>query len=125
MLALPGAPADWMRALAFVDAAHAIDGGYGFNRGPDGLWTEGTAQVAAVFLHRHLPQRAAALWPVLAQQQTADGWLFATPKPRIATGLAIGPASVTSDFFYYHLPHLGATAWAALAARGVNPFTGP
>lgn len=124
LLAMRDAPVDWRRALAFVDAAHGVDGGYGFNRAPDGLWTEGTAQVAAVLVHRGLSKRAAALWTVLAQQQTEEGWLFATPKPRIATGLAIGPASTTSDFFYYHLPHLGATAWAAIAARGVDPFTG-
>ena len=124
LIALPHPPADWMRALTFVDGAHGVAGGYGFNRGPDGVWTEGTAQVASVFVLRGLPQRAAPLWPLLARQQTDDGWLFATPKPRINTGLAIGPDSKTNDFFYYHLPHLGATAWAALAAQGFNPFTG-
>jgi hypothetical protein len=124
LIAVPKPPADWMRVLTFVDAAHAVAGGYGFNRGPDGIWTEGTAQVAAVFVLRGLPKRALPLWPLLGQQQTAQGWLFATPRPRINTRLAIGPDSVTNDFFYYHLPHLGATAWAALAATGVNPFTG-
>ena len=124
LIAIPDPPADWMRALAFVDTAHGVAGGYGFNRGPDGVWTEGTAQVASVFALRGLPKRATPLWPLLARQQTEEGWLFATPKPRINTGLAIGPDSVTNDFFYYHLPHLGATAWAALAAKGFNPFTG-
>lgn len=124
LIAVPAAPADWMRVLAFVDSTHAVAGGYGFNRAPDGLWTEGTAQVAAVFVLRGLPKRAAPLWPLLRRQQTDEGWLFATPEPRIATGLAIGPNSTTSDFFYYHLPHLGATAWAAIAATGVNPFVG-
>ena len=124
LIATQKPPADWLRALAFVDANHGVAGGYGFNRGPDGLWTEGTAQVASVFVLRGMPKRAAPLWPLLKRQQTDDGWLFATPLPRIRTGLAIGPASVTSDFFYYHFPHLGATAWAALAASGVNPFAG-
>ena len=124
LIGLPNPPADWSRALAFVDAVHGVDGGYGFNRSPDGIWTEGTAQVASVLVLRGLARKAAPLWPLLAQQRTDDGWLFATPKPRINTGLAIGPASVTDDFFYYHLPHLGATAWTAIAAKGVNPFTG-
>ena len=125
LIAMPRPSADWMRVLAFVDTAHGVAGGYGFNRGPDGLWTEGTAQVASVFVLRGLPKRATPLWPLLKKQQTEQGWLFATPQPRINTGLAIGPASVTNDFFYYHLPHLGATAWAAIAAKGVNPFAGP
>lgn len=124
LIGIANPPAEWSRVLAFVDAVHGVSGGYGFNRGPDGVWTEGTAQMASVFVVRGLSKRAAPLWRLLRQQQTEQGWLFATPQPRIATGLAIGPASVTSDFFYYHLPHLGATAWAAIAAKGVNPFSG-
>ena len=98
--------------------------GYGFNRDPDGLWTEGTAQAAAVARLSGLGDKAQPLWRVLLAQQAGNGWLFATPQARISTGLAIGPDSVSNDFFYYHLPHLGATAWAAIAATGVNPFTG-
>lgn len=124
LIAMPSVPPDRMRVLAFVDANHGVDGGYGYNRGPDGIWTEGTAQMAAVLVLRGLPKRAERLWPLLAAQRTDQGWLFATPKPRIRTGLAIGPDSVTDDFYYYHLPHLGATAWAALAAKGFDPFTG-
>jgi hypothetical protein len=124
LIAVARPPADWMRALAFVDAKHAIAGGYGYPWNPDGIWTEGSAQAAAVFVLRGMPARAKPLWPLLGQQRTDDGWLFATPLPRIRTGLAIGPASKTDDFYYYHLPHLGATAWAALAAMGANPFTG-
>ena len=124
LIAMPKPPPDWILSLVFVESAHGVAGGYGFNRGPDGIWTEGTAQVASVFVLRGLEKRAVPLWPLLRRQQTPDGWLFATPQPRIDTGLAIGPDSTTNDFFYYHLPHLGATAWAALAAKGFNPFTG-
>ncbi len=124
LIALPDPPAEWTRVLSFVDAVHAVDGGYGYNRGPDGIWTEGTAQMASVFVLRGSPRRAAPLWPLLLQQQTSEGWLLATPKNRIRTGLAIGPDAVTDDFRYYRVPHLGATAWAAIAALGVNPFKG-
>lgn len=124
LIALQDPPADWRRVFEFIDQQHRAGSGYGFNRNPDGLWTEGTAQAAAVACLIGLPEKAQPLWAVLAAQQASDGWLFATPESRISTGLAIGPDSVANDFFYYHLPHLGATAWAAIAATGVNPFTG-
>jgi len=124
LIALQDPPKDWRRVFAFIDQAHRAGDGYGFNRDPDGLWTEGTAQAAAVAQLNGLSDKAQPLWSVLLAQEAGDGWLFATPAARISTGLAIGPDSVTNDFFYYHLPHLGATAWAAIAATGVNPFTG-
>ncbi|MEB0047856.1 MULTISPECIES: hypothetical protein [unclassified Pseudomonas] len=124
LIALQHPPKDWRRVFAFIDRTHRAGEGYGFNRDPDGLWTEGTAQAAAVAQLSGLGDKAQPLWSVLLAQEAGHGWLFATPAPRISTGLAIGPDSVTNDFFYYHLPHLGATAWAAIAATGVNPFTG-
>lgn len=124
LIAVSNPPADWTRVFSFIDQAHRFGAGYGFSRDPDGLWTEGTAQAAAVAQLTGAVDKAKPLWPVLMAQQSADGWLFATPQSQISTGLAIGPDSTTNDFFYYHLPHLGATAWAAIAASGVNPFTG-
>jgi len=124
LIALQDPPADWHRVFSFIDQAHRSGAGYGFKRNPDGLWTEGTAQTAAVARLSGAPEKAQPLWAVLAAQQAGDGWLFATPQARISTGLAIGPDSVIDDFYYYHLPHLGATAWAAIAATGINPFTG-
>ena len=124
LIALRDPPGDWRQVFTFIDQAHRAGEGYGFKRDPDGLWTEGTAQVAAVAGLSGLSDTAQPLWSVLLAQQAGDGWLFATPATRISTGLAIGPNSLSNDFFYYHLPHLGATAWAAIAAVGVNPFTG-
>jgi hypothetical protein len=124
LIAVSNPPANWSRVFSFIDQAHRFGQGYGFSRNPDGLWTEGTAQAAAVAQLTGAQDKAAALWPVLIEQRAADGWLFATPQAQISTGLAIGPDSTSNDFFYYHLPHLGATAWAAIAASGVNPFTG-
>ncbi len=123
LLAFAPLPAGWRHVLAWVDAQHRSDAGYGFERQPDGVWTEGTAQVASAlaWIGRPVPD---ALWTLLTDQQASDGLLYATPQPRISTDLAIGPDSTSDDFFYYHLPHLGATAWAAMAATGWNPFLG-
>jgi hypothetical protein len=123
LLAFRPLPAGWPAALHWIDAQHRSGAGYGYRRNPDGVWTEGTAQVAASMqaVGKPVPD---TLWQLLAAQRSADGLLYATPQPRIGTDLAIGPSSTYADFFYYHLPHLGATAWAALAASRWNPFDG-
>ncbi|AOJ06848.1 hypothetical protein WS71_05595 [Burkholderia mayonis] len=122
LLAIPDAPADWHRSLAWVERAHRIDGGYGFNAHPDGIWTEGTGQAALTLQAVGDDDKARPLWALLLAQRAPSGLLYATPEPRIRTGLSIGPTSTTEDFYYFHLPHLGATAWAVLAAAGWNPF---
>jgi hypothetical protein len=120
LIAIPDAAGNWQRALDWARSRHGIQGGYGFNANPDGIWTEGTGQAALVL--RASERDAASLWPVLMAQRAPSGLLFATPATRIRTGLQIGPDSKTDDFYYFHLPHLGATAWAVLAAAGWNPF---
>lgn len=123
LLAAPEGSCAWTRALQWVDKNHRAGEGYGFSRQPDGIWTEGSAQAAATLVARRgaAPE---ALWQLLAAQRADNGLYYATPSPRISTGLAIGPDSTGADFFYYRWPHLGATAWVALAATGFNPFTG-
>jgi hypothetical protein len=123
VLAAPPGQCAWLGGLAWVEANHRFGDGYGFSRQPDGIWTEGSAQAAATLMavKGSAPD---ALWQLLASQRADNGLYYATPSPRISTGLAIGPDSVGADFFYYRWPHLGATAWIALAATGWNPFTG-
>ncbi len=123
LLAFNPHPAPWNQVWSWVDTQHRYGEGYGYRRQPDGMWTEGTAQVAATLQDSNKPVPD-ALWQLLAAQRSADGMLYATPQTRIGTDFAIGPTSTYADFFYYHLPHLGATAWAALAAKGWNPLTG-
>ena len=123
LLAAPEGSCTWARGLDWVEKNHRFGEGYGFSRSPDGIWTEGSAQAAATLVARKgaAPE---ALWKLLASQRADNGLYYATPSPRISTGLSIGPDSPDADFYYYHWPHLGATAWIALAATGFNPFTG-
>jgi hypothetical protein len=123
LLAFHPHPAEWDQVWMWVDAQHRSGDGYGYRRQPDGMWTEGSAQVAAAMQASNKPVPD-ALWQVIAAQRSGDGMLYATPQPRISTDFAIGPTSTYADFFYYHQPHLGATAWAAIAAKSWNPFTG-
>jgi hypothetical protein len=123
LLAFNPHPPAWNEVWTWIDAQHRSGNGYGYRRQPDGVWTEGTAQVATAMQAggKTVPD---SLWQLIAAQRSDDGMLYATPQSRIATDFAIGPTSTYADFFYYHEPHLGATAWAALAAKAWNPFTG-
>lgn len=123
LLAFQPHPAEWNQVWGWIDTQHRSGDGYGFRRQPDGIWTEGTAQVAAAMQAsgKVVPD---SLWQLLAAQRGDGGMLYATPQSRIGTDFAIGPTSTYADFFYYHYPHLGATAWAALAAKAWNPFIG-
>ncbi|MDR3444759.1 MULTISPECIES: hypothetical protein [unclassified Dyella] len=123
LLAFNPHPVEWNQVWSWVESQHRSGDGYGYRRHPDGVWTEGTAQVATALLASGKPVPD-TLWRLLLAQRSAGGMLYATPQARIATDFAIGPTSTYADFFYYHQPHLGATAWTALAAKGWNPLTG-
>jgi hypothetical protein len=121
---LPNAPAEWARALAYLRRAHGVGIGYDFNDDRDGIWWEGTAQVALTLAATGDGAAATPILAALAGQFSPGGLLWATSVPRLTTGLALAPDSSDADFVYYRRPHLGATAWAVLAARRWNPFTG-
>ncbi|MDE1147054.1 MAG: hypothetical protein PW843_10610 [Azospirillaceae bacterium] len=123
-LAFPDAPGAWRRSLAWVEARHAVGGGFDFNDDRDGVWIEGTAQAALTYKALGQPAKAQAALDTVLAAAGPGGLLYATAAGTVSTGLAVGPASTTDDFRYYHQPHLGATAWAALAQAGWNPFTG-
>ncbi|KYO55124.1 hypothetical protein PJ900_22405 [Tistrella mobilis] len=122
-LLLQGAPVAWRSAWAWAGDAHGVDGGFDFNDDRDGVWIEGTAQAALVAGHLGQTGEAQRLLDLVLGEVSPGGWLWATRRPSITTGLAIGPDSVIDDFRYHRWPHLGATAWAVLAATGANPFT--
>jgi hypothetical protein len=123
-LLLNEAPGAWRRALAYVKKAHGVAGGFDFNDDRDGIWWEGTAQVALTLAAVDDCAGSRALVRDLGGQFSPGGLIWASSVPRLTTGLALAPDSRDADFVYYRRPHLGATAWAVLAARGWNPFTG-
>ncbi len=112
------------RVLGSTLTNYGVDGGLDFNTDRDGIWTEGTAQGAAVLAALDRSHEAARLLDTALAQATGDGLLYATSIDQLTTGLAVAPDSKEADFHYFRLPHIGATAWAALAAADWNPFTG-
>jgi len=123
-LLLSDAPKDWAASLRYVEQHYSASAGFDFNDDRDGVWWEGTAQAALTYRALGRAQDADRLLSAINGQFSPGGFIWASNRTRLTTGLGLSPASTTDDFYYYRLPHLGATAWAALAATGWNPFTG-
>lgn len=124
-LALPGTLARHGEALTRAVQRLRLAGGapgYAYSEAGDGLWTEGTAQVA--LLQRLSGQGGArvALSAVEAAR-LPDGGYYATTPAALPTGFML-ETDPSRPRAYLHLEHLGAAAWVALAEQGFNPFTG-
>jgi hypothetical protein len=92
--------------------------GFDFNDDRDGVWFEGTAQMALAYGYSGDEQRASALRAELDRARTT-----ATN----ANGHGIVAAAhdgVTSGFGFslFSRLHIGATSWDTFAQKGVNPY---
>lgn len=124
VLAFADAPATWHRALTWAEGHYGVENGFDFNDDRDGIWLEGTAQAALLYRELGQTEKATAALAVIAGQRAPSGFVYATNRDALTTGLAVSPDSGDADFVYRRWPHLGATAWAALAVEGWNPFLG-
>jgi hypothetical protein len=123
-LLLRDAPEAWAASIEYVEQHHGVSGGFDFNDDRDGIWWEGTAQAALAYRALGRTEEAERLLSEIDGQFSPGGFIWASSRSRLTTGLGLSPASTIDDFYYYRLPHLAPTAWAALAATGWNPFTG-
>ncbi len=115
LLALPGAKDRSSAVRATIDKRLATQGGYSYGEAKDGIWTEGTAQMA-------LLQGNQGLHGVIESQRSPDGGYYATNAAQLPTGYGL-ESDPSKPRLYFRLPHLGAAAWAALAETGFNPFS--
>lgn len=100
-------------SLAYAEKHHRVGGGFDFNEDRDGVWCEGTAQMAVAYRHTGQLAKWRAAVEFLRAAQHASGGLPAADRDGLTTGFG---------FSYYRRLHVGATAWLALAELGVNPF---
>jgi hypothetical protein len=121
LTALPDA-ARFGGALATADKRLRAEGGYAYGEARDGLWTEGTAQVALLQEKLGNKDRTLALISVLESQRSPDGGYYATSAQALPTGYGL-ESDPSKPRLYFRLPHLGAASWVALAERGFNPFS--
>jgi hypothetical protein len=123
LTALPGAARKFGSAMTTAEQRMSVDGGFSYGQDRDGVWTEGTGQVALLLELLGRTDGAKSLIAVIGSQRSPDGGYYATSVRALPTGFMLD-TDPTRPRFYFRLPHLGAASWAALAEQGFNPFTG-
>ncbi|MES2253949.1 MAG: hypothetical protein V4559_02775 [Pseudomonadota bacterium] len=121
LLAIPGAAVRYETAMA---PAQLRDGdGFAYSEAKEGLWTEGTAQVALLLALSGRADEAARFMKAVDAMQAPDGSYFAANTKKLPTGFML-ETDPTRPRQYFHIAHLAAVSWAAMAQRRYNPFTG-
>ena len=110
-------------ALEYAEANLKVGGGFDFDEDGDGIWYEGTAQMAAAYQATGEPEMAAEILGLLMAAQLESGALHACDQDGLTTGFNVPvPEGDPIPWLYYRRAHVGATAWYVFAALGVNPF---
>ena len=120
--AVPSVRTAHPRVLTCAETNHATsaDGtlGFDFNDDRDGVWFEGTGQMAVAYAVAGRPSTADAVRSELRRAQTNPafggfGGIAAASRDGLTTGF---------DFRYFRRLHIAATAWNVFAQLAFNPF---
>lgn len=122
LTALPGAAGKFASAMTTAERRMSVGEGFSYGEDRDGVWTEGTSQMALLMKLLGRTERAESLIAVIESQRSPDSGFYATTVRELPTGFVLD-TDPTKPRLYFRLSHLGAASWAALAERGFNPFT--
>ena len=114
----PGEPAD---EISFLKTNLAVGPGFDFSAGDlDGIWNEGTAQMALCCWKQGLTEEYHSLVGYLKTQELKNGGIPAADRDGVSTGFQL---SGTQQLWEYNNSlSIGATAWYALAQMQINPL---
>lgn len=122
VLALPGVLTTHPNLLTCPETFHSLtDGGFtgfDFNEDQDGVWFEGTAQMAAAYARTGALAPASLYRSELAQAQAT---------PPYGDGFGIAAATIDGltsgfGFEYFRRFHISVAAWNVFAQLGANPY---
>ena len=120
ILALGNEFKDGAKVMAFVEENMATGQGYDFNTDKDGVWFEGTAQVALAYKRIGNIKKYEEIMTYLNANVLPDGSLPAADRDGLTSGFMVSGTDIA--WTYGKRSHLGATAWLALAQMDRNPF---
>jgi len=94
--------------------------GYDFNMDKDGMWFEGTGQMATGYMLKGYEAKATKVVNAIHNiGQQADGGVIAASKDMLTTGFA---ATGSILWYYFKREAVGATTWGVMADKRVNAF---
>ena len=103
----------YIKAIRYAEKNHAVGDGFDFDTDRDGIWYEGTAQMAVAYQVVGEKEKAQSLLKSIEKAQLSTGAIPAASRDGLTTGF---------NWQYFHRGHLGATAWYLFAKLGVNPY---
>ena len=112
--------ADGEKVMDFVERNMRVSGGYDFNEDMDGIWFEGTAQVALAYKQVKNSKECREIIRFLNDNALVDGSIYAADRDGVTTGFNVG--GTDRAWKYDRRAHVGATGWLAFAQLGRNPF---
>lgn len=109
------------QTIAFVENRMAVGEGFDFSAGDlDGIWNEGTAQMAVCYSLLGDQENYDRLMSYLKTQAYRDGSVPAADRDGVSTGFQIVGTDILGE--YNNVLSISATAWYALAELEINPF---
>lgn len=107
--------------IKFVEENMAVGGGFDFSTGDlDGIWNEGTAQMAVCYKVLDDAEAYEEVMTYLGSQTAADGSITAADRDGVSTGFLVSGTDM--PWVFNHSTNIGATSWLAFAQMGVNPL---
>ena len=121
ILAFNGEPGEPAEEIAFLKENLTVGPGFDFSAGDlDGIWNEGTAQMALCYAKLGLTEEYHALLGYLKTQENKNGGVPAADRDGVSTGFQL---SGTQQLWEYNNSlSIGATGWYALAQMQINPL---
>ncbi len=121
VLAFPEDLEDAYGVLSFVEERMSVGAGFDFSAGDlDGIWNEGTAQMAICYKRMESWDKFNAVMAYLKTQTDRDGCIPAADRDGVSTGFVIDGTDQLWE--YNNTRSIAATCWLAFAELGINPF---
>jgi hypothetical protein len=118
-LALREETMPYLEALDYAESHLKVGEGFDFNEDRDGIWFEGTAQMASAWWLTSQPDKAQALIACIRAAQNPSGGIPAADRDGLTTGIYLSDGQ---PWLYHRRLHVGATAWLVLAETQQNAF---
>ena len=121
ILALADELEDVYSILSFVENRMSVGDGFDFSAGDlDGIWNEGTAQMAACYSLLGDAEKYDKIMLYLKTQAGKDGGIPAADRDGVSTGFVVVGSDILWE--YNNSESIAATSWYAFAQMNGSPF---